>query len=244
MALALALVGAVEGVGAGEGPADPNPSRLMFAPTARPLRAGQGYFSDHQLLFPGVALGITDHLSLAGGVSVLPGFGLADQIFYVAPKLGFQLSEKVAVAAGGFYGAVGPDDFGDLGAGYAVATVGPPGRSLTAGLGVGKELDTFAHAAPILLLGGDLRVARHVSLVGEGWIFLSGVRASQQPLILGVRFFNQRLSADVGFLVVRELLDEGLPIPWLSVTWHFGAGHGEGAARAPTAPYRPSLRRK
>lgn len=26
---------------------DPNYSRLMFAPTARPLRKGDGYFSDH-----------------------------------------------------------------------------------------------------------------------------------------------------------------------------------------------------
>src|SRR5687768_13767910 len=37
---------------------DPNYSRLMFGPTARPLRKGDGYFSDYQVFFPGVAYGL------------------------------------------------------------------------------------------------------------------------------------------------------------------------------------------
>ena len=32
---------------------DPNYSRLMFAPTGRPLRKGEGYFSDYYVFFPG-----------------------------------------------------------------------------------------------------------------------------------------------------------------------------------------------
>ena len=67
---------------------DPNYSRLLFAPTGRPLAKGDGYFSDYELVFPGVAYGLTDNLSLAGGVSVIPGLGLGEQLFYVSPKLG------------------------------------------------------------------------------------------------------------------------------------------------------------
>src|SRR5262245_27844568 len=32
---------------------DPSSTRLMFAPTARSLGKGDGYFSDHYVLFPG-----------------------------------------------------------------------------------------------------------------------------------------------------------------------------------------------
>jgi hypothetical protein len=62
---------------------DPNESRLMFAPTGRPLGKGNGYFSDHYVLFPGFAYGLTKNLSVAGGVSVIPANGISDQVFYV-----------------------------------------------------------------------------------------------------------------------------------------------------------------
>jgi hypothetical protein len=50
------------GDGAGD---DPNYSRLLFAPTGRPLKKGDGYFSDYEVLFPGLAVGLTDHVSQA-----------------------------------------------------------------------------------------------------------------------------------------------------------------------------------
>src|SRR6185436_15742676 len=59
---------------------DPNDSRLMFAPTGRPLGKGNGYFSDHYVLFPGFAYGLTKNVSVAGGVSVIPALGLSQQV--------------------------------------------------------------------------------------------------------------------------------------------------------------------
>ncbi|MEE3336665.1 MAG: hypothetical protein VX255_09755 [Candidatus Latescibacterota bacterium] len=47
---------------------DPSYSRLMLAPTGRPLAEGDGYLSDHYVLFPAVAYGITDNVSLLGGI--------------------------------------------------------------------------------------------------------------------------------------------------------------------------------
>lgn len=113
---------------------DPNYSRLMFTPTARPLRKGDGYFSDHYVAFPGVAYGLTDHFSLSGGVSIVPGVGLAEQVFYVSPKIGFDVSEKLALGAGAAY-AGGAGDGNGVGIAFALATLGQPKRSLTAGIG-------------------------------------------------------------------------------------------------------------
>lgn len=86
---------------------DPNYSRLLFAPTGRPLRKGDGYFSDYELLFPGVAYGVTDNVTLSGGFSVIPGLGLTEQLFYVSPKLGFDLGERASVAVGGLFAGAG-----------------------------------------------------------------------------------------------------------------------------------------
>src|SRR5262245_9767297 len=79
---------------------DPNYSRLLFAPTGRPLKKGDGYFSDYELVFPGVAVGVTDNFSIAGGVSIIPGLRLDRQVLYVSPRLGWNIGEKAAVSVG------------------------------------------------------------------------------------------------------------------------------------------------
>src|SRR5688572_2273410 len=98
---------------------DPNYARLLFAPTARPLARGEGTFSDYELVFPGVAFGITDNISLAGGLSVIPGLGIGEQVFYVAPKIGWNIGDKAAFAVGGLGAVAGGSGGETLGIGYA-----------------------------------------------------------------------------------------------------------------------------
>ena len=51
---------------------NPNSTRLFFAPTGQMLKKGEGYVSDYELFFPGVAYGLTDNITIGGGVSLLP----------------------------------------------------------------------------------------------------------------------------------------------------------------------------
>jgi hypothetical protein len=207
--------------------ADPNYSRLMFAPTGRPLRQGEGYFSDYELVFPGFAVGLSDHFSLAAGVSTIPTLALGEQLFYVSPKLGFQVSKDVALSVGGLLAGTGDEGIGSLGIGFVVGTFGPREKSFTVGFGAARELDSFAETYPILMLGGQARLSDSVSFVTESWFLLDGdVSLAQQPFGVGIRFFGERLSADVGFVLVGELLQEGFPLPWASVTYHFGQRKG------------------
>jgi len=119
---------------AGELRPDPNYSRLMFAPTGRPLKKGEGYFSDYWVLFPGVAYGVTEHFSILAGFSVLPGVSLDEQAGYIAPRLGKCFTERFAASVGTMFASFG----GELTAGiaFATATWGPLDRCLTAGLGI------------------------------------------------------------------------------------------------------------
>jgi hypothetical protein len=219
--------------------ADPNYSRLMFAPTGRPLKKGDGYFSDYELLFPGVAYGLTDNLSLAGGISVIPGIGLDEQLFYISPKIGVDLGRNTSVSVGALLaGAGGGDSDGEsVYIGFAVGTLGGRERSLTLGFGLGDTTSEFSDAVPIVMIGGTATLSRHVALVSENWLFVGDdFHLSEQPFGVALRLFSDRLSADVGVILSGELLDEGFPIPWLSVTYHFGKprdGLRTSAARAP-----------
>ena len=222
---------------------DSNYTRLLFSPTGRPLGKGEGYFSDHYVLFPGIAYGITDNLSIGAGVSVVPGLGLNEQVFFVAPRFGKQFSDRFALSAGVLYAHAGSGDIGadgDLGVGFTMATIGRPDKSLTVGLGVARTVeyrDTSHYVngryvyesrrealhTPVVLLGGTARLSPRLALVSENRRILhDDFKLSEQPFGVGLRFLGDKLSADVGVILVGELIDEGFPLPWLSVTYHFG----------------------
>lgn len=218
---------------------DPNDSRLMFAPTGRTLRKGDGYFSDHYVVFPGVTYGVTDHVSLAGGVSVIPAVGLSDQLFFASARIAHQPSDRFALAAGALY-AAGADEAAAML--FGVGTIGRPEGSLSVGLGFGGTREEGDYPdyrrrfrwreAPILMVGGNVQLSNSVALVSENWLMLGrDFKLSQQPFGLALRFFGERISADVGVVFVGEILEEGFPVPWLSVSYHFGPSRRPSAAR-------------
>lgn len=69
-------------------PEDPSRTRLFFAPTGRTLRRGDGYLADAYVFFPSVQYGVTDALTMGAGMSLIPGLGLDQQVYYLTPKLG------------------------------------------------------------------------------------------------------------------------------------------------------------
>ncbi len=121
---------------------NPNGSRLLFAPTGRALKKGQGYVADHFLLFPSMTLGLSDRITIGGGVSVIPGIDMTDQLFYFTPKVSLYQSESAHLATGAFLMRVPTGDgFSDVELAaiyYGVATLGNADRSITTGLGYGR----------------------------------------------------------------------------------------------------------
>ena len=203
---------------------DPNYTRLMFAPTGRPLRRGDAYFFNHYVFFPGMAYGLTDHFTLSGGVSVLPGVGLNEQLLSVAPKFGLYTSGDVALSAGVLYMRI-EDDAGGMA--FVVGTKGSPDKSFTCGIGLGyiaaegEDVDFAEH--PVLLLGGNIRLSKSMALVSENWLITGGdFKLDQQPLGLALRFLGTKIAVDAGAIIVGEVLKEGFPIPWLSFVYNFG----------------------
>ena len=203
---------------------DPNYTRLMFAPTGRPLRRGDRYFFNYYVFFPGMAYGFSDRFGVAGGLSVIPGLGLGEQILSVAPKFGLYASGDVALSMGVLYMNVADEGAGGMA--FVVGTKGSPDKSFTCGIGLGyiaeegEDVDLVEH--PVLLLGGNIRLSESMALVSENWLITGeDLGLDQQPLGLALRFFGPRIAVDAGVIIIGEVIEEGFPIPWLSFVYNF-----------------------
>ncbi len=175
---------------------NPNSTRLYFSPTARMLKKGDGYFSDYFILLPGIAYGVTDNITIGGGMSLVPWVDLNNQGIYFTPKIGMKASPNTNFAAGALIIALPEvDDESPLvGILYGVGTFGSADGGLTVGFGYGFVDDQVADK-PMFMIGGEKRFARRISFVSENWI-LPGV---EDPLIsYGFRFFGEGISVDLG----------------------------------------------
>jgi hypothetical protein len=177
---------------------DPNRTRLFFSPTARMLKAGEGYYSNTYLLLQNFAVGSSANFTMGGGFSVLPSSDfLSDNAYYVTPKVGLFQSDENAVAVGALVGFV-PADHGHTGGiVYGVGTHGGEDASVTGGLGYAFADGNFT-PAPILMLGGTSRVSRRIALVTENYGYFHNGDGGA-VFSYGIRILGEKLSADLAF---------------------------------------------
>lgn len=197
---------------------DPNRTRLLFAPTARPLGRGSGYFSVYEVFFPFLAVGAGEAVSLAGGLSLLPTFQA--QLFYVAPKVTLIDRPRQSLAVGTLAGTVlGDADGGYGGVVYGLGTFGPSTQAVTAGAGMAFGNEGVATEQPVVVLGGEYQISNRAKLLSENYAFVG-----EEPALLlsaGVRFFGDTLAADLSFFTT--VFDEGgIPFfPFISFAYNF-----------------------
>ena len=199
---------------------DPNSHRLFFAPTAKPIPAGQASFSIIEIFFPAVSLGIADIVSLNGGISILPT-GIAAQLVYVTSKITFFQSNNFSVAAGlGYTNIVG--SFGlEKGGGvlyYGVGTYGGEDKSITVGGGFFDLVGATPPSEFLLLIGGELRISKSVKLITENYIIPAGDFALAS---IGIRFFGKHLAGDFGLLTTIQKKERIPLFPWIGFTYNF-----------------------
>lgn len=192
---------------------NPNATRLFIGNTARMLKKGDGYFADYYLFFPAISYGITNNISIGGGMSLIPGVDPDKQIFYFVPKIGVTATKNLNLATGALIIKIpdvdDEDDSPLVGVINIVGTYGTPNSSITFGLGYGFVDDEIAEK-PMILIGGEHRISRRLALVTENWL-LPGV---DDPLIsYGVRFFGEKISVDLAFLNVLsgDAIFPGIP---------------------------------
>jgi hypothetical protein len=197
---------------------DPNRTRLFVAPTARPLRAGEGYFSVYEVFLPYFAVGVTNFLALGGGVTLIPG--AESQAFYVAPKITVLNVKNFSLAGGALYAAPTTSTSDSIGIVYGLGTFGTRRTALSVGLGWGFSGEDFSNQ-PILLVAGEIQVSNSVKIISENWIPFD---FETKFLSLGIRLFGRKLAADFALMLPTNVDMEGFPfIPWIGFTYNFGS---------------------
>ncbi|HEX8329159.1 MAG TPA: hypothetical protein VF629_16620 [Hymenobacter sp.] len=188
-----------------------NGTRMFFAPTARNLRKGEGYVQDIDIFLIGANYGITDNFSVGVLVPVLPGLGL--NVFAITPKFSVPVNDKFNVGAGVLYA----NAFGyGGGIGYGVATYGTADNNLTLGLGYGFGGGDVS-SSPVVVVGGNLRVARRLSLVTETYVVDGGLAG-----LIGARVAASRVSGSLGLLYVSGNEIGGIYPAYAEFAYRFG----------------------
>lgn len=173
-------------------PRDPNHTRLFFGPTARSVGARRGYFGVYEIFFPFLTYGVTSNLSLSAGTPIIPE--VIGEFWYFAPKLTLVERERLSVATGVLAVAVDGETAGVV---YGVGTFGDSDQAVTAGVGYGFA-DGDLHNDAVFMLGGELRMGAGTKLITENYLVPGFDDETGAVASGGIRFFGERLSADLG----------------------------------------------
>ena len=222
---------------------DSNATRLMFAPTGRTLRKGEGYVGVFEFLLPFVQVGVTDRFSFGAGTPLIFFGDESSRPVWLTPKYQLINRDRLTASIGLMHFVVFGDDV-RAGMAYGVVTHGTADNAWTLGgaWAYANYRDTEyrgdcfgppptrmvpcqavqvrqTHGSPVVMVGGEQRVTRRVKLLSENYLFKEGGIASA-----GVRFLGDRLSADLGVFAPLGV-DGFVVVPIVNFVWSFG---GEG----------------
>lgn len=205
-------------------------SRYFYAPSAIPMEKGEGYFQDIYLLFISGNYAVSNHTTIGGGFSIIPGIGIDNQAYFINAKVAYQITEKFYLGGGGLLFGV---ENSSIGLGYAIGTYGSKDHNATLGIGYGYFDDELMET-PVFTLCGMTRVSKRISLMTENWFgnviyddencyeispgnyYCEDKEVTEFHWLFcyGLRFFSNKISVDLGFMNAptgEELFFPGIP---------------------------------
>jgi hypothetical protein len=193
-----------------------HPTRYLYAPSAIPLKQGEGYLNMIYFLVFQAQYGITDNISigLTSTPILMPTF--------VNVKMASEIGENLYASFGGQIGKLWYGDEESLGLVFANLTYGNKEANITLNTGYGFYTRS-KNQLPIVEVSGLYQTSPKVSLVGELWVLM---HQGRQPTFIGGPAL--RINAikngfiDVGVLSAAISFDESereayWPIPFVSL---------------------------
>ncbi len=200
----------------------PNPqsTRYFWSPNGYGLKDGEGYYQNIWVLWNQFSYGITNNVSIGGGIIPTFLFGAPTPVF---GTLKFSLPvvhNKFNIGGGAIAGYVIGEDNAGFGILYGLGTYGTPDANVTLGLGYGFAAGEWAQS-PIVNFNGMFRVSRRGYFITENYIISDGSE-TVVLITLGGRSIIKKAALDYGLVV--PFYGEGIEIalPWLGFTIPFG----------------------
>jgi hypothetical protein len=186
-------------------------TRLFFAPTARSLDQGEVSFGVFEFIAPFVQAGVTDRISVGGGTPLLFGIDDWNRPFWITPKVQLVRTQAAQAAAGLLH--VFDTDGDSAGIAYGVGTFGNNDNALTTGAGLAYAGDDRGW---IVMVGGEGRLTNNIKVMTENYVWRGGTGIVSG----GVRFFGERLSADLA-LAIPFGVDDFIAFPVVNFVYVF-----------------------
>lgn len=198
---------------------NPHATRYFYGPSAIGLKKGEGYYQNTYLVLNSFNVGITDNISIGGGLELISTFAGRDPLFFITPKVSFNVSEKFHAGGGVLYARI-PEGFGSLGTVFATGTYGTTDNNITGSLGWGFVDSEFSER-PIITLSGMMRISKRAALVTENWLIPTD--GYYGLFSYGVRFFGEKIAVDLAFINNPDIAEAIIiGIPYVSFTVKFG----------------------
>ena len=196
-------------------------TRYFFGTNGYSLEKGTGYYQNTWVLFNQFSYGVSDNLSLGGGLIPLFLFNGTPTPFWGTIKYSLPLpSDNFHLATGALFGVVPVDGAAAFGLVFAQATLGSNVSNVNFGMGYGFGGDTFAER-PAFSFSTLLKAGKKTAFVSENYL----IHIDEEYvgiLSLGLRFYLRSVSID-GALIFPASGDIGFAaIPWLGLSVPFG----------------------
>lgn len=188
---------------------NPHSSYYFFGPSGFQIRKGEGYYQNSYVGFNFLNYGVTDNFSIGGGLEMFSTLS-GHPVWFLTPKLGFKLQDKVHFGTGIFMFGF-EDEFVTLG--FSALTFGTEENNFSLGVGSILDNDQFGEN-PALSLSGLTRVKEGLALMTENY-FVFGENGDIEMFGLhGIRIIGKKNSFDFGILVIPSIFDDIKGIPY------------------------------
>lgn len=191
--------------------ANPHDTRYFFGPSGMPIPRGKGYYQNVYVTLNFVNYGVTDHFSIGGGFEFISTI-LGSPVWFLTPKVGFELSEKFHAGGGVLMGGLAGEGVAALG--YGVVTSGTSESNISLGAGYGIVDGDFSRY-PAIMLAGTHRVSRTIALLSENYLIQGDINDSFYFGIHGIRIMSKKSSFDIGILFIPQIADEIPALPYI-----------------------------
>lgn len=204
-------------------------TRYLYAPSALMLQPGEWYFSQKELLFSSVGMGLHEHISLLAGAALPLWFVESPKLLHaiLGLKLGMSVTDYIHLATGIEVFSAPFEHVPGLALPFAVATVGNQdiNASILFSYPFGFDAnfgDVFDRNNAILLnLSGYCQLDDTFGILTEHHMIATNTGNIFSAHALATRIGFGQGMVDLGFILTQN---DGIffefPIPWVDFTWN------------------------
>jgi hypothetical protein len=206
---------------------NPQSTRYLWSPNGYGLKRGEGYYQNILVFFNQFSVGVSDNLTIGGGLVPLFLFGGLSTPAWITPKVSIPVNkDKINIGVGGLLGTVLGESDAGFGVLYGIFTVGNRDKNASLGLGYGYAGGSWS-SYPAVSLSALIRTGPRGYFVTENYFF--GGDASFVLISLGGRRIINRTGLDYGLFLPSDTGGTFVAIPWLGLTVPFGNKPGRQA---------------